>query len=216
MNITDSNNSFSIINFTDFEYIVLRCLIFFEFLWILLNFFIIFTTIYLFVKVPQFHRNVNGIVCNIGFAAEMIFFARFIQIITSQFEPLNPIEMSHVFMEIRLTALNTYFFMILTICIERTLATILLKTYEDFKNPSFLITAILIPWICGAGIDRLETYGILSTVIGNIVVIIIISFSASVCFNLKGTLNSHPSTWGHFDSIQLSEAVIFATDIQYR
>jgi hypothetical protein len=185
MNITYPNNSFWVIDFTVFEYILFRYLIFFEFFCLILNFLIILATIYLFIKVPQFHRNVNGIVCNMGFAAVMVFASRFIMLITSHFEPWYPIKLDYVLISVQLSAANTYFFMILTICIERTLATIMLKTYEDFKSRSFLAIAIPIPWICGAGVDRLITYGIVKPIIWSILEIIIIAFSASVCLILK-------------------------------
>jgi hypothetical protein len=46
-------------------------------------------------------------------------------------------------------SLNTYSFLIPFLGIERTLATVFLKTYDDFKNPFYLVGTNILPWILG-------------------------------------------------------------------
>lgn len=46
----------------------------------------------------------------------------------------------------RATAMNCYILMILSLAVERTLATFMLKSYEDFNNPVFLIIIVPSQW----------------------------------------------------------------------
>jgi hypothetical protein len=45
--------------------------------------------------------------------------------------------------------LDAYSFLLPLLGIERTLATVLLKTYDDFKNPFYLVGTNILPWILG-------------------------------------------------------------------
>lgn len=49
----------------------------------------------------------------------------------------------------RATAENCYILMFLSLAVERTLATIMLKNYEDFNNPSFLVITLPAQWAFG-------------------------------------------------------------------
>src|SRR3569623_1241793 len=59
----------------------------------------------------------------------------------------------------RKVAINSYVFANFLIAIERTLATIMLKSYEDFKHPCIIVLSILIPWIAGLGMHLLVVIG---------------------------------------------------------
>ena len=46
-------------------------------------------------------------------------------------------------------SLSAYSFLIPFLGIERTLATVLLKTYDEFKNPFYLVGTNILPWVLG-------------------------------------------------------------------
>uniref|UniRef100_A0A914BYT7 DUF5698 domain-containing protein n=1 Tax=Acrobeloides nanus TaxID=290746 RepID=A0A914BYT7_9BILA len=74
-------------NFTNIEYVVFRSLLILEFIWIIINMNIAFMAVYLIVNVPQFHRNLIGMIGNMGLAFFVIAISRIIQIVGGSFDP---------------------------------------------------------------------------------------------------------------------------------
>src|SRR3569623_1704345 len=80
----------------------------------------------------------------------------------------------------RKVAINSYVFTNLLIAIERTLATIMLQSYEDFKHPCILVLSILIPWIVGLGMLLLVVIGNFSQILWIIIMGFMVCLTESV------------------------------------
>uniref|UniRef100_A0A914D6V9 Uncharacterized protein n=1 Tax=Acrobeloides nanus TaxID=290746 RepID=A0A914D6V9_9BILA len=90
-----------------------------------------------------------------GIAEIVINSCRLIIIIASRFEPWLPLDISYALDPIRYSALYAYFFIVFIVAVERTLATLMLETYEDITKLQFLLAIIALPWIFGSGVECL-------------------------------------------------------------
>ena len=77
-------------------------------------------------------------------------------------------------------AINSYVFTNFLISIERTLATLMLTSYEDYTHLCIIVPGILASWLAGLGIQLLVEIGNFSDVIWEIMAMFIICLSVIV------------------------------------
>jgi hypothetical protein len=179
-------------DFTEASYVVFRSLIILEFIGIIVTLMIVGMAFYLVAKVPQFHRNLIGLIGNVVVAFLVIALGRLIEIGGEGFDPhidsivwtIEKYPFFYIIESTRGVALNSYVFTNLLIAIERTLATIMLKSYEDFKHPCILVPSILVSWLAGLGMQLLMHLGNFPIIIWLIMMMFIICLSLTVSLAL--------------------------------
>jgi hypothetical protein len=175
-------------NFTDTSYAVFRSLIIVEFIGTIVALLIVGMAFYLVAKVPQFHRNLIGLIGNMTVAFLVVAFGRLMEIGGEGFDPhidsitrtIDNYPFFFINDLIRAVAINSYVFTNLLMAIERTLATIMLKSYEDFKHPCIIVPIILASWLAGLGMQLLMYLGYFPTVLWEIMAMLIICLSLIV------------------------------------
>jgi hypothetical protein len=172
-------------DFTETSDVIFRLLIILEFIGTIVALMIVGMAFYLVAKVPQFHRNLIGIIGNMAVAFLVIAFGRLIEIGGEGFDPhidsiarnIDNYPFFFINDNTRLVAINSYVFTNLLMAIERTLATIMLKSYEDFKHPCIIAPIILASWLAGLGMQLLLYLGYFPTVLWEIMAMFIICLS---------------------------------------
>ena len=76
-------------NFTSQQHDIFQGLLIFEFLAIIISLLGCCLAVYIVVKVPQFHRNLIGLIGNLGGAYVVIAIARLSEILISSFDPIK-------------------------------------------------------------------------------------------------------------------------------
>jgi hypothetical protein len=94
-------------------------------------------------------------------------------------EPHNVLEI------IRGTALDSYVLTIASIAIERSMASIWLKSYETTKTWTFVAVAIPFSWVVGGIIQPMLIFSILSSITWGYIALSVIFMSMIVRFYVK-------------------------------
>uniref|UniRef100_A0A914DF92 Uncharacterized protein n=1 Tax=Acrobeloides nanus TaxID=290746 RepID=A0A914DF92_9BILA len=114
-----------------------------------------------------------------GFSYGVIAGSRIIQILESAFDPNKDSEPHNEI--IRGAALDSYVVIIASIVIERSMASIWLKSYETTKTWTFVAVAIPFSWVVGGIIQSMVIFSILSPITWGCVALSVIFISMNHC-----------------------------------
>uniref|UniRef100_A0A914DPE0 Uncharacterized protein n=1 Tax=Acrobeloides nanus TaxID=290746 RepID=A0A914DPE0_9BILA len=115
-----------------------------------------------------------------GFSYGVIAGSRIIQILECAFDPNKDSELHNVLAIIRGAALDSYVLIIALIAIERSMASIWLKSYETTKTWTFVAVAIPFSWVVGGIIESMVIFSILSPITWGCIALSVIFISIIV------------------------------------